>query len=178
MKHSRFAFAAVLFVAGGMFSAVYAHQATTSKKPAAVAPAPTHVIAEVDSAKFVPVPGAVGLPTTIQMSPIAGDPSKPGPFSLMLKIPANQVIAPHWHPAEENVVPLRGTFQIGAGSKFDEAGLKDLNPGGVAHMGGKMRHFARAKGEAIVLVYGMGPFIINYVNPKDDPRPPAAPAAK
>ncbi len=178
MKHSRFVFAAALLVAGGMMSAVYAHQATPAKKPAAAAPAPTHVIAEADSAKFVPVPGPVGLPTSIQMSPVAGDPSKPGPFSLLLKIPANQVIAPHWHPAEENVVPLRGTFQVGAGSKFDEASLKDLNPGGVVHMNAKMRHFARAKGEAIVLVYGMGPFVITYVNPKDDPRPPAAPAAK
>ena len=129
MKHSRFVFAAALLVAGGMISAVYAHQTTPAKKPAAAAPAPTHVIADADSAKFVPVPGPVGLPTTIQMSPVAGDPSKPGPFSLLLKIPANQVIAPHWHPAEENVVPLRGTFQIGAGSKFDEASVERFESG-------------------------------------------------
>lgn len=81
------------------------------------------------------------------------------------------MIAPHWHPGEENVVPLRGTFEIGDGTKFDESRLHALNPGSVVHLPAQMRHFARARTPAIVLVYGIGPFVINYVDPKDDPRP-------
>ena len=32
-----------------------------------------------------------------------------------------------------------------------------------------MRHFAAAKGEVIVQIYGPGPFVVNYINPSDDP---------
>jgi len=34
----------------------------------------------------------------------------------------------------------------------------------------RMHHFAAAKGETIVQVHAMGPFVLNYVNPADDPR--------
>jgi hypothetical protein len=33
----------------------------------------------------------------------------------------------------------------------------------------EMRHFAAARGETIVQLHGNGPFVINYVNPADDP---------
>jgi hypothetical protein len=141
------------------------------KQPVKAASA--HIIVNAHDAKFIPVPIAVGLPTIIEMSTVAGDPSKPGPFSLLLKIPAGQVIAPHWHPGEENVVPLGGTFEFGDGNKFDEAKLHALTPGLIVHVPARMHHFARAQGVATVLVYGMGPFVITYVNPKDDPRLPA-----
>jgi hypothetical protein len=32
-----------------------------------------------------------------------------------------------------------------------------------------MHHFAAAKGETIVHIYGPGPFAMTYVNPADDP---------
>ena len=32
------------------------------------------------------------------------------------------------------------------------------------------RHYALAKGETVVQVHSVGPFVINYVNPNDDPR--------
>ncbi len=34
----------------------------------------------------------------------------------------------------------------------------------------QMHHFATAKGETIVQVHAMGPFVLNYVDPADDPR--------
>jgi hypothetical protein len=33
----------------------------------------------------------------------------------------------------------------------------------------EMRHFAAAKGEVVVQIYGNGPFVVNYLNPSDDP---------
>jgi hypothetical protein len=33
-----------------------------------------------------------------------------------------------------------------------------------------MKHYAWTPAEAIIQVQGMGPFVINYVNPTDDPR--------
>ena len=149
-----------------------ASQSSAGKAPAAKAPAaaPMHVIAEPDKAKFVPVPAPVGLPPNVEMSPIAGDPAKPGLFSLLLKLPDKGTIAPHWHPGEENVVTLKGTFEFGDGTTFDEKKMQSLGSGNVVHIPARMRHFARAKGNTTVLVYGMGPFVINYVNAKDDPR--------
>jgi len=37
-------------------------------------------------------------------------------------------------------------------------------------MPAKMHHFATAKTEAVVEIASMGPFVINYLDPKDDPR--------
>ena len=33
-----------------------------------------------------------------------------------------------------------------------------------------MAHYAWADGETTIQVHGIGPFVINYVNPADDPR--------
>jgi hypothetical protein len=56
------------------------------------------------------------------------------------------------------------------GEKFDVAGVKPLNAGDYAFMPKEMRHFATTKGETVVQVNGEGPFVMNYVNPDDDPR--------
>lgn len=34
----------------------------------------------------------------------------------------------------------------------------------------RVRHFAMARGETIIQIYGVGPFAVNFVNPADDPR--------
>ena len=33
----------------------------------------------------------------------------------------------------------------------------------------KAAHYVMAKGETVVQVHAMGPFVVNYVNPADDP---------
>ena len=146
--------------------------APATQAPAAKpeAPAPAHVITDPDKAQFAAAPEPVGLPAGLEMSAVAGDPAKTGPFSLLLKIPDKGTIAPHWHPAQENVVTLKGTFEFGDGTAFDEKKLQSLDSGKMVHIPARMRHFARAKGSTTVLVYGTGPFVVNYVNAQDDPR--------
>jgi hypothetical protein len=41
--------------------------------------------------------------------------------------------------------------------------------GGYALLPAEMRHFAWTKDGATIQVHGMGPFVLNYVNPADDP---------
>ena len=84
-------------------------------------------------------------------------------------------IAPHWHPTDEHVTVVSGTFALGMGDKFDKKQMKELPAGGYALLPAQMRHFAYAKTDAIVQVHGMGPFALTYVNPADDPskRAPA-----
>jgi quercetin dioxygenase-like cupin family protein len=103
------------------------------------------------------------------MAVVSGDPGKVGPFVVRLKMPAGYKIAPHWHPADEHATVLSGSFALGMGEKFDPAALKTLPAGGYALLPAEMRHFAMAKTAAIVQVHGTGPFVLNYVNPADDP---------
>jgi quercetin dioxygenase-like cupin family protein len=106
---------------------------------------------------------------------VSGDPGKAGPFAVRLKMPTGYKIAPHWHPTDEHVTVLSGTLALGMGEKFDKAAMKDLPAGGYGRLPAEMRHFAMAKTAAIVQVHGMGPFVLTYVNPADDPSK-AAPA--
>jgi len=100
---------------------------------------------------------------------ISGDPGKAGIFVVRLKMPAGYKIMPHWHPTDEHVTVLAGTFALGMGEKLDDAAAKDLPPGGYALLPAEMRHFAIAKTAATVQVHGNGPFALTYVNPADDP---------
>jgi len=90
-------------------------------------------------------------------------------------MPAGYKIAPHWHPTDEHVTVLSGTFSLGMGETFDAKAAKPLAPGGYALLPAEMRHFAWTKGGATVQVHGMGPFVLNYVNPADDPSRSAPP---
>ena len=120
--------------------------------------------------KWVPAPPETGMPSVVQMTILSGDPSKTGMFSLRLKIPAGGMVNAHWHPTDEHVTVLQGTFAAGMGDKYDAAATHDFPTGSYVVMPKRMHHFASAKGETVVQVDAMGPFVLNYVNPADDPR--------
>ena len=107
------------------------------------------------------------LPAGAKMAVVSGDPGKPEPFAVRLQMPAGYTIAPHWHPTDEHVTVLSGTFGLGMGETLGN--VKDLPSGSYAVLPAEMRHFAKAVTAATVQVDGMGPFVINYVNPADDP---------
>lgn len=137
------------------------------------AKAPAHVLTTAAEAKWGEPPPVFERGASFTV--MSGDPSKAGLFVVRLKMPAGYRIAPHWHPTDEHVTVLSGTFALGMGDKFDTAAMNDLPAGGYALLPAEMRHFARAKTEATVQVHGMGPFALTYVNPADDPskRAPA-----
>lgn len=103
------------------------------------------------------------------MAVLSGDPSKEGLYVVRLKMPAGYKINAHFHPTDEHVTVISGTFSLGMGDKLDKAALKDLPAGGYALLPAQMHHFAMAKTAAVVQVHGMGPFQLTYVNPADDP---------
>jgi len=78
-------------------------------------------------------------------------------------------IPPHWHPKPENVVVLKGTLFLGTGEKENKAAAHAMAAGTFMTMPAEIRHFGWTEGETILHIYGMGPFVINYVNPADDP---------
>ena len=117
--------------------------------------------------KWGPVPPV--LPAGAKMALLAGDPAGTGLITIRLKMPAGYRIPPHWHPTDEHVTVISGTFAIGMGDKIDKTQSKTLKPGGYAIAGANMHHYAWTKTGAIVQVNLLGPFQITYVNPADDP---------
>jgi quercetin dioxygenase-like cupin family protein len=106
---------------------------------------------------------------------VSGDPGKEGPYVVRARLPAGYKIAPHWHPTDEHVTVLAGTFALGMGEKFDKSKMTNIPVGGYAMLPADMRHFALAKTATTIQVHGQGPFILTYVDPADDPskRAPA-----
>lgn len=146
---------------------VAAAQTKPAPKPEGAA-ASQHTMITPDQLKWGPAPPS--LPPGAQMAVLEGDPTKPGLFAIRAKFPDGYTVAPHWHPTDEHVVVLSGTFMMGLGDKLDAGSMHSLPAGSFSKIPRRAHHYARAKGETIIQVYGMGPFVLNYVNPGDDPR--------
>jgi hypothetical protein len=115
-------------------------------------------------------PGPAALPAGAQAAVISGDPGKAGPFVMQLKFPAHYVVAPHWHPTDETVTVLAGKLSLGMGDTLDMT-TAALGPGSHAVAPAKMHHYAFTGTDgATIEVKSTGPFQVNYLNPKDDPR--------
>lgn len=114
--------------------------------------------------------GPTSLPKGAQIAVLEGNPTKEGPFVFRVKVPDGYRIPPHTHPKTERVTVISGTFNIGMGEKFDEKAVKPMPAGTYGFWEAGMKHFVLTKGETVVQFHGMGPWSIQYVNPKDDPR--------
>jgi quercetin dioxygenase-like cupin family protein len=68
------------------------------------------------------------------------------------------------------VTVISGTFLLGAGEVLDRYATQRLEPGSYTSMPPGMRHYAVADGETVIQLTSVGPWLINYVNPDDDPR--------
>ena len=129
-----------------------------------------HVIQTPLEATWGPAPPII--PAGAQIAVLSGDPTKPVPYVVRLKFPANYAIPAHSHPTDENVVVTTGALTFGMGEKLAKgaAGNKTLPVGGYALMPANMNHFAYTAGETTIVLYGQGPVEFKYVNPADDPR--------
>jgi quercetin dioxygenase-like cupin family protein len=108
-----------------------------------------------------------------RMAVLYGDPSKEGPFIVRLKFPAGFKVMPHTHPTDENVTVISGALAIGMGDKLDTK-TKALPAGSFFSLPAKMHHFAYAPKEAVIEISSMGPFVLTYLDPKDDPSKTAS----
>jgi quercetin dioxygenase-like cupin family protein len=91
-------------------------------------------------------------------------------FAYRLKMPDNYRIPPHFHPADEHLTVISGTFNMGLGDKLDIQASKPMTAGSFIVMPKGAHHFAWTKGETILQVHAIGPWGLTYVNPEDDPR--------
>jgi len=132
-----------------------------------------HAVTHVADTAWGPAPPS--LPAGAQAAVLVGDPGTAGPFTIRLKVPAGYRVPRHWHPTDEAVTLISGDFTLSMGSA-DAAQSATLAPGDFVDLPAQMQHEASTRGGAVVQVQSTGPFVINYVDPKDDPRgpPPAS----
>jgi quercetin dioxygenase-like cupin family protein len=128
----------------------------------------THVMESLAAAKWGPAPPM--LPPGAQIAVLAGDPSKPAPYTVRLRFPANYNIPAHSHPMDENVAVESGELLMGMGTKLDRKAGTGLGVGGYTLVPANTNHFAYTRSETTILLYGIGPVDFKYVNPNDDPR--------
>jgi hypothetical protein len=98
--------------------------------------------------------GALGAQTAVLM----GDPTKPGPYIVLVKWTPNNFSRPHFHPNDRFITVVKGTWWVGTGNKFDTANTVPMPAGSFVTHFGKQVHWDGAKDEeAIIQVVGEGP---------------------
>jgi len=127
-----------------------------------------HASMQPDTLKWTAAPPA--LPAGSQIAVLAGNPESDGAYVVRVRMPANYTIPPHTHPTDENITVIEGTLHLSMGTAIDPTKGEVVSAGGFFHLDKGMPHAAWATNPTIIQVHGMGPFVINYINPDDDPR--------
>jgi len=103
--------------------------------------------------------GPGGLATAI----VEGDPTKAGPFTMMLKLRDGGWIQPHFHNVDKRLVVIQGELLMGHGDVIDAGTTVALKAGGVAVMPAGQHHYEGGRGETIVALIANGPFTTTMV---------------
>jgi quercetin dioxygenase-like cupin family protein len=112
--------------------------------------------------------GVSGIRTTT----LDGDPTKPGPYTIALRVPPNTRIAAHSHRDDRTAVVVSGVWRFGYGREADQALVKTLPPGSFYSEPGGIDHFAITGPEgAVVYIFGIGPTSTDYVEAANAPKP-------
>jgi quercetin dioxygenase-like cupin family protein len=110
------------------------------------------------------------FPAGARFAVLQGDPGKTGLYTVRLSMPSGYTIKPHFHPTDEHITVLSGTFAVGMSDSVDMAHVHRFAAGDFGTAGAQVHHFGVAEGRTVVQVHGMGPFAITYVKASDDPR--------
>ena len=111
------------------------------------------------------------FPPSVLLAAIVGYPSKPGPYTIRVRVPHGVKLMPHSHPEDRVYTVISGVFYIGLGDQFDPDKLRAYPPGCVIVLPGNTPHFHWAKSsEYVTQVTAIGPLGLEYINAKDDPR--------
>jgi quercetin dioxygenase-like cupin family protein len=115
-------------------------------------------------------PGPASFESGAEYAVLEGSPGEPGFFNLRIRMPDGFHIAPHWHPNVERVTVISGTFRIGHGEDPNPETTQALGPGSYFSFPPEHIHYAYAEGETVIQLTSIGPWVIHYINPEDDPR--------
>ena len=133
-------------------------------------------VAQVHSAAAVKWgPGPDFLPHGARFAVIQGDPGNSGYYTIRLRLPDHYRVPPHFHPKDEHVTVLAGTFLVGMGDTMNLRKAQRLTAGGFITAPADAHHFAAARGVTVLQISGEGPLAITYAKDSDDPRHKSTP---
>lgn len=152
-----------------VFATIMLADPAAAQSPASVLPNYSKTPAELSA--IAPTGGVGGSGNAkVEVVTILGDPSKPGPYSQLLKVAPHATIAAHHHAGDRVGTVLQGTWMFGYGPSFSKEALRTLPVGSVYTEPSGAAHFAMTGNEAVtVLITGSGPTDTVYENPADDP---------
>ena len=111
------------------------------------------------------------FPPAARLAILVGDPGKPGPYLIRVRLPAGTRMMPHKHAEDRIYTVISGVFYIGLGEELYESKLTAHAPGTVLVLPSGQAHFHWAKsGEYITQVSAIGPLGLAYIDPANDPR--------
>lgn len=124
-------------------------------------------LGSAQGSKLNPAALVYKLPSQIQWSDdpigaktavLAGDPTKPGLYIMLVKWEPHRMSHPHWHPNDRFVTVLSGTWWVGTGTKFNPESTVPMPAGSFVKHFGKQAHYDGAKDEeAVIEIVGEGP---------------------
>src|SRR5262249_4877968 len=115
-------------------------------------------------------PAPAVLPAGAQSAVLYGDPNKEGLFSMRFKLPKDYRVAPHTLSKAGLFTVISGTFRIGMGEKADPSKAKAMPTGSFIPLAPATPHYVAVDEETVVQLNNIGPWVITYIDPKDDPR--------
>ena len=115
------------------------------------------------------------LPAGAEAVVLYGDPQKPAMFAMRVKMPVGYRVPPHMHPQPELITVISGAVGLGLGQAADHATVEALPAGSFSSMPKGVAHYVLVTEDAVIQINATGPWDIEYVNPKDDPRLNVAP---
>jgi len=127
-----------------------------------------HKLVSAQDIKWGPAPPSV--PAGAEAAVLYGDPGKEGMFAFRLKMPKDYHIAPHTHPKPEIVTVISGTARLGMGTTADRDKAQVLPAGSFFALSPGSAHYFFADENTVIQLNSTGPWGIDYVNAKDDPR--------
>jgi quercetin dioxygenase-like cupin family protein len=108
---------------------------------------PTEIAAMAKGGAGAGTSGVAGIKTTV----LSGDPTKAGPYTIEIRVPAHTRIGAHRHRDDRSAVVVSGTWWFGYGLRADEALLKALGPGSFYTEPAGQPHFALTRGEPAIV---------------------------
>jgi len=115
---------------------------------------PAEIEAQVKGGAGPGTSGVAGIRTTV----LLGDPSRSGPYTIEIRVPAHTRIAAHTHRDPRTAVVESGTWYFGYGASADETKVKALPPGSFYSEPAGDAHFAMTRDEAVIVyISGWGP---------------------
>ncbi|MBO9715398.1 MAG: cupin domain-containing protein [Pseudoxanthomonas sp.] len=103
--------------------------------------------------------GIEGIRTTV----LFGDPARPGPYTIEIRVPPHTRIAAHTHRDGRSAVVMSGSWYFGYGTALADDRLKLLPSGSFYTEPAGVAHFAMTRDEpAVVYISGEGPTDTRY----------------